>query len=972
MAVKKTFEFFFGPLLKKFFQDMGRDPNNLEMILLRQKAGQLFKDSNKVIPFKQKRSFAEEIDAMKKSGDLVDEDNIIISDKITDREMFKNSNLNKPTIEGQMEKITGASNRIKEIQKEQADMYRPKTDAEIAAKYDKENKESIQRFKDKMKKDEPEDKADGGRIGFRAGKFVLDKIIARLLGDKNKVKQAADDIFPTGDYKYDAQMAAEALVENNPRIFKNKLYDDLDMDTQIEIYGAVLEPIQKNMSIARQLKKASRPEKTLASMKEGKGIDMSDPDIADEFARFMKETDPQGFKKIEQTVELANFNPKGRKKNATGGRAGFYTGGITDVEPSLDDIGHGSDSLMARTRLMSPGSQATTSTGLNYLLAEDNDNIRVPFSTGKLAGGIDSAIEKNKNLENIIALIEAKNKRLIDQGIKNAPEGVLMDPPPEKNDILSLGEEGTELNSMRDPRTLKRPSDLQSNTIIFDDGTIYYKDTDEYYREDGSQVSGPSPGAKLKVPTMEAAEGGRIGFSAGGGGRRAFLKFLASIGGLTAAAKSGIIGLGEGTTKKAITETVKQSAGSGYPPPYFFKLVEKIKFMGDDVTKKAATQEREIVKRYKDYEMTEDIGTGNIVIKKRNEGSFYDQDGIISDEYIVYKPGQADELTKGKKPPPEYDEYTVRPDSDGKLRDSEDGLDSIDEILEEVGDPDSMTLKKADGGRIGYNIGGLSKLGITGSSRRFLERVFGKEKFANMIENDPELHRGLLEVAEMFRSKDKAGLVEYMQNFLPKMSKKELESFVVGSGDTAGIEGQLIRLGSGREYKSIKEAVDSMNQKRQLKDFDIEGVSKNAEGGRIGFSGGGIFRAIIAKAATAKGMKPYEFIKVTSYKSLPQEVKMFLSADDFAKLKSGQQDMYTNYIDMAKTRKNFQEQVEGGKTTPARELFEGMEKTMDEQSYVPKTVTDKDIAEMELMVKNRFNKGRKDNAEGGLQTMLGE
>ena len=41
---------------------------------------------------------------------------------------------------------------------------------------------------------------------------------------------------------------------------------------------------------------------------------------------------------------------------ATGGRAGFYTGGITDVEPSLDDIGHGSDSLMARTRLVSPGS----------------------------------------------------------------------------------------------------------------------------------------------------------------------------------------------------------------------------------------------------------------------------------------------------------------------------------------------------------------------------------------------------------------------------------------------------------------------------------------------------------------------------------------------------------------------------------------------------------------------------------------
>jgi hypothetical protein len=283
---------------------------------------------------------------------------------------------------------------------------------------------------------------------------------------------------------------------------------------------------------------------------------------------------------------------------------------------------------------------------------------------------------------------------------------------------------------------------------------------------------------------------------------------------------------------------------------------------------------------------------------------------------------------------------------------------------------------KADGGRIGFSAGGgkflLSKLGINPTSRRFLEKVFGKEKFQTMIENDPEMHRGMLEVVEMFRKKDKSGLVDYMQNFLPQMSKKELEAFVVSSGDTAGIEGQLIRLGSGRDYRNKLDMIEELNNAKKLKDFDIKGVSKNAEGGRIGFSGGGIFRAIIAKAAAAKGMKPYEFIKVTSYKSLPPEIKMFLSADDFARLKSGQQDMYTNYIDMAKTRKNFQQEVEGGKTTPAKPLFESMEKMMDEQSYVPKNVTDKDIGEMELMVKNRFNKNRKDNAEGGLQTMLGE
>jgi hypothetical protein len=99
---------------------------------------------------------------------------------------------------------------------------------------------------------------------------------------------------------------------------------------------------------------------------------------------------------------------------------------------------------------------------------------------------------------------------------------------------------------------------------------------------------------------------------------------------------------------------------------------------------------------------------------------------------------------------------------------------------------------------------------------------------------------------------------------------------------------------------------------------------------------------------------------------------MFMSKADFEQLKLGQEQMYSNYIDMAKTRLNFQKQVEGGKKTPARELFEGMEKTMDEQSYVPKNVNEKDIGEMEIMFRNRFLKGRKDNADGGIQTMLGE
>jgi hypothetical protein len=140
-----------------------------------------------------------------------------------------------------------------------------------------------------------------------------------IFTDEVKIKAAVDDIFPTGDYKMDAQMAAESFVENNPQAFNDMLFDDLDQRTQMKIYDLVLTEIQSNMAKIRELKKLTKPEKTLGAMKAGKGIDMSDPDIAAEFTRFMQESDPSGFKDLEQKVDLSNFSTKGRKKNADGG-----------------------------------------------------------------------------------------------------------------------------------------------------------------------------------------------------------------------------------------------------------------------------------------------------------------------------------------------------------------------------------------------------------------------------------------------------------------------------------------------------------------------------------------------------------------------------------------------------------------------------------------------------------------------------
>ena len=341
---------------------------------------------------------------------------------------------------------------------------------------------------------------------------------------------------------------------NNPTI-----YDD--------IYETVHGGMPRNLSsnVADELYDASvQVGKDFSARTLGEKYENIDPVMVEGLKRAYPDEDiDQTLREMStrQVMDLLQDNYEYDKKYAKGGRAGHYTGGMVDVEPNLSDIGHGADALMARTRLMSPGSQATTSTGLNYLLAEDNDNIRIPFSAG------------------------------------------------------------------------------------------------------------------------------------GDAGRRAFLKLLAALTGGVAAAKSGILSLGgkEGT-KKAITETVKQSAGSGTPPPYFFRLVEKIKFMGDDTL---ATQDKAIAKKYKDYIMEEDFA-GNIEIVKKGEDLAGNK---LEDVYMSYKVDDvALKNKKGFAKVEEYEEFTARPDMEGKMKDVEPGVP--DEVVEEAGNIDAMTLKKADGGLI--------------------------------------------------------------------------------------------------------------------------------------------------------------------------------------------------------------------------------------------------------------------------------
>ena len=87
------------------------------------------------------------------------------------------------------------------------------------------------------------------------------------------------------------------------------------------------------------------------------------------------------------------------------------------------------------------------------------------------------------------------------------------------------------------------------------------------------------------VTRTKQADGGimRANFVGGGMGRRGFLKLLGLTGAGIAGAKTGLMSLAK--KSEPVVEAVKETAQN--VPPYFFKLVEKIKKFGDDVTGKA-------------------------------------------------------------------------------------------------------------------------------------------------------------------------------------------------------------------------------------------------------------------------------------------------------------------------------------------------------------------------------------------------
>ena len=300
-----------------------------------------------------------------------------------------------------------------------------------------------------------------------------------------------------------------------------------------------------------------------------------------------------------------------------------------------------------------------------------------------------------KSLDLAKELEELTNKNLKERGLGEIKLGDKLPEPKKKKPAVD-----PELQKSEDRKKMiedfKKRNDMEDRAIedfVDDAGGV---DPDDPRAIDDF-IPAPEP------DDFDAAKGGiaRVGFKKGGGmTRRTFLKLL---GGLASIPLVGKFLKPAAKASKAV-EVASKTSGV---PAYFPKLVEKIQLLGDDVTKTAATQERQIVKKYKDYELTEELDTGKLTIKR---------DNYTSEEYLQFEPGGSyyDETRKKEiKYPTEYEEVTVKPDYEGKMKDVDYGLDNIDEIMREVDmietdykiAPSGKIRDKKSGGGIAYMMG---------------------------------------------------------------------------------------------------------------------------------------------------------------------------------------------------------------------------------------------------------------------------
>ena len=410
-----------------------------------------------------------------------------------------------------------------------------------------------------------------------------------------------------------------------------------------------------------EMKEAGQMEKNitgLSDMSEADALRQKYPGITDDLVnKILIDDDPQRKAEVIGTLDeafkmmekgkgadevLEIFKNTTRTKNSKGGRAGFMDGGASIINPE---------------------SSMNNSSGLNYLLGED-DNSRVDFKNGLLV----PPSKPKKPQDPMMKLMETYNT------YQEALPGVSQETKKylEQDFIKKLSDQGFSINDFMTYRMQQNYANGGRAAFggggLTESDYLKVKDMLEHYHK--YKKSGKPRISKADFARAffreNNADGGLAGLLgerqsyAGGSlvdkGRRGFLKFLGGTAAGVVALKTGlakILGKDSGAVSKKVIDEVIIEGGSG-APAWLQPLINKALREGTDITKNNALKDGQVVKSL-------DTPTGKVDV-------YYDtRTGEVDIDYIGgntalgesvnmrYTPGIADEGTKGVKPADEFE-----------------------------------------------------------------------------------------------------------------------------------------------------------------------------------------------------------------------------------------------------------------------------------------------------------------------------
>ena len=413
------------------------------------------------------------------------------------------------------------------------------------------------------------------------------KNIAKMR-QKKMLDEAIEDASPgfSGDRKVDAELVAENLAER-----MGLVYDDLPTKQRLDIYDQAYTGLSKR----RQMQRESLED----FVEDAGGVDESDPRGIDDFI-----PDPEDM--------------------AKGGRVGFRIGSESGKDTSGRE--YASDTAASKAVATSPSRDDGPPGG---------DNNQPPSQKIKLPEPVKTGIDTYNNLKYLQNLYKMNPQGIMfDVGKQILFNKLFSEADTEQDPNMMLTELSTPqlefLNSPKIQRDLKEFG--REPKAIFDQLPDYeerrptilnpFKKQEPTTPEEFNEYLD-----SIGVKRMTAADGGimRLGFK-DGMNRRTFLKLFTGLVSLPIIGKIvKPLKVGKKVTQVPIIKT-DNVAGK---PEWFDQLVNKVILEGDEVTKRFATKDREIVHMKKldddtNVMVTQDLDEGAVRVEYQSLDNMYE------------------------------------------------------------------------------------------------------------------------------------------------------------------------------------------------------------------------------------------------------------------------------------------------------------------------------------------------------------